>query len=333
MDEDYEAGKSQKLGKVWACNAEQTLFWAATPTVSAIGPGLYKCTQSDSAGHMLKKLIISTDDLIVFDDDAAVSKVLKEIELFWARAQNYRNLKLLHKRGLLMTGDPGSGKTSCIQQLIQVMIKLGGIAVYADDPYLLTGSLQVLRQIEPERPVIVILEDFETLTENTKRENEWLSVLDGEAQINNVVFLATTNYVEKLDKRFTDRPSRFDTIMNVPMPSAKTRAVYLLSKIPFIDDVELDYIIQQTKGFSIAHLKELVVSVFCLNDGQNFEERKINLDQVIFRLQKMRERKFTSEDANADSAPEFGFLATKAAEVESPLDYEEIRRLALNYSK
>ena len=50
-------------------------------------------------------------------------------------------------------------------------------------------------------------------------ESEYLSLLDGENQIGNVVYVATTNYPEKLDKRFTDRPSRFDVVQKISMPN------------------------------------------------------------------------------------------------------------------
>ncbi len=220
-NEDNEselAEASRKMTKQWACSPDQTLYWASTPVADKLLPGLYKCVFSQETGYSLKRLLVSTDDLIALDDDAATTKVRTEIGKFWASEAKYQEMGLLHKRGIIMYGDPGSGKTATIQQLISFLTKDGGISIYADDPNTLTGCLQLLRRIEPTRRVIVILEDFETLTERSQRENEWLSVLDGEAQINNVVFLATTNYVEKLDKRFTDRPSRFDTVMKVPMP-------------------------------------------------------------------------------------------------------------------
>ena len=335
MDEEESAEDSRKHSRTWACNPEGTMFWSSTPTAQGLPPGLYKCTFTDAAGHMLKKLIVSTDDLITLDDDAATTRVRLEIEKFWGRASNYRKMGLLHKRGILMWGDPGSGKTSVVQQLIQTLIKNGGVAIYADDPNLLTGSLQILRRIEPTRPAIIILEDFETLTERSQRENEWLSVLDGEAQIDNVVFLATTNYIEKLDKRFTDRPSRFDTVMKVPMPGAKTRAIYLTSKLGFLDNEELREITASTKGFSIAHLKELIVAAFCLADGETMDKdgRKAVIDASITRLRDMQKRNFKSDDAKPDEAgATFGFASSSnSSDGYENLDMEEIRRAAETY--
>ena len=337
-DESELAEAARKMSRQWATDATQTLFWASSPTAPRLLPGLYKCIFTQETGPALKRLIVSTDDLIAMDDDAATTKVRGEIRKFWECEEKYSSMGLLHKRGIIMYGDPGSGKTATIQQLIAQLTAEGGVSIYADDPNTLTACLQLLRRIEPARRLIVILEDFETLTERSARENEWLSVLDGEAQISNVVFLATTNYIEKLDKRFTDRPSRFDTVVRVAMPSPKTRAVYLMSKLSFCDNELVKSLVVKTAAMSIAHLKEIVVAVFCLNDGQNMptEERDVLIDRVVKKLREMQQRKFNSEQTKPESdeiGGKVGFGGNNKSKVEdgSGLDYDEVRRLANQY--
>jgi SpoVK/Ycf46/Vps4 family AAA+-type ATPase len=107
------------------------------------------------------------------------------------------------------------------------------------------------------------------------------ALLDGETQIDNVVNIATTNYPERLGARIVNRPSRFDERILVDMPNASAREKYLRhitrhERMP--DDMLLDWV-EKTSGFSIAHLRELVVAVFCLE--QPFEE-------VLERLSKMQ---------------------------------------------
>lgn len=337
-DESELAEAARKMSRQWATDATQTLFWASSPTAPRLLPGLYKCVFTQETGPALKRLIVSTDDLIAMDDDAATTKVRGEIQKFWECEDKYAAMGLLHKRGIIMFGDPGSGKTATIQQLIAQLTAEGGVSIYADDPNTLTACLQLLRRIEPVRRLIVILEDFETLTERSARENEWLSVLDGEAQISNVVFLATTNYIEKLDKRFTDRPSRFDTVLCVAMPSPKTRAVYLMSKLSFCDNALVKKLVVETNGMSIAHLKEIVVAVFCLNDGQTMpvEERDGLIKRVIAKLREMQQRKFSSDQHKPEAdeiGGKVGFSAGAKTKPEdgSGLDYDEVRTLANQY--
>ena len=61
-------------------------------------------------------------------------------------------------------------------------------------------ALKVFREIEPNRSIIYIFEDIDSIIEH-HGEDEILSVLDGEMQVNKVLNIATTNYPERLDRR------------------------------------------------------------------------------------------------------------------------------------
>ncbi len=115
----------------------------------------------------------------------------------------------------------------------------------------------------------------------------------------------TTNYPERLDKRFVDRPSRFDTVRFIGMPTAAARRTYLKAKEPTLTDSNLDLWVDNTEGFSIAHLRELVILVQCF-------ERP--LEEAIERLESMR-IKPSSEDS-PDKVP-FGFGQQKRANMVS----------------
>jgi SpoVK/Ycf46/Vps4 family AAA+-type ATPase len=123
-------------------------------------------------------------------------------------------------------------------------------------------TLREFRKIEPDRQVLVIIEDIDALIE-MYRESDFLNMLDGEAQLQNVVYVATTNYPEKLDKRFKDRPSRFDTIRKIDMPSEAARGTYLKVKLPNVTEEVLEDFVLNSKGYSIAYLRELIVLTQC----------------------------------------------------------------------
>lgn len=307
-----EHGLDKEPKTKWAVGRSGTAFWASHDVVDEISPGLYRCAHDQTVGPLLLKMTVSTDNLIVLPDENTWS-VVKHIERFWEMRAEFEQRGFLHKRGILMYGDPGSGKTSAIQMVIKRVVEQGGIALFpTEDPEVFSRCVQMVRSIEKTKPIVAILEDFDTLTQHDYNQNQWLAILDGEAQTDNIVFLATTNYIDKLDKRFIDRPSRFDVIQAVPMPSATSRAIFLYHKEPSLTIDEIEEWVQATQGMSIAHLKEAIISVRCYGN---------TLDETIARLKKMHARNFKMRDLEDNDG--FGFAATVANEKFDMATFEE----------
>lgn len=280
MDQSFSAGCSR-----WAARGD--MFYGVGETLAELHPGLYRCIFADMIGPALVKQRVETDSLLELPDDAG-AEIISEFATFWKIADKFRERGFLHKRGFLLWGPPGSGKTSTVQLLVKRLIEQQkGVVLFLDRPDVAAACLQMARKIEPHRPMIAIMEDLDALVRKFG-ENEYLSLLDGEAQVDNICFLGTTNYPELLDKRFVDRPSRFDTIRYIGMPSADARRVYLQTKEPALQGNELDMWVDASEGFSVAHLKEMIIAVKCFDQP---------LDVVVKRLEEMQQRKPTSEDS------------------------------------
>ena len=266
----------------WAQKGD--MYFGVGETHEALPAGVYRCGMSNTGPYMQKQRI-AVDDLIVLPDQAT-EVVLSEFQRFWQLRDKFVERGFLHKRGYFFWGPPGGGKTSAVQLMAARLVQsLNGVVVFIDTPGTASNFLQLLRGIEPERPAVAVLEDLDALVERYG-ENEYLALLDGEAQIDNVVFVATSNYPERLDRRFLDRPSRFDTLQFVGMPTAASRRAYLLAKEPTIEDAIAQWV-DKTDGFSIAHLRELIVAVRIF--GQP-------LDEVVERLDAMHARQPQSTD-------------------------------------
>lgn len=275
--------------KRWAANGE--LFRGAAETYDKLPAGLYRTVMTQT-GPALVRMVNSTDSLLRFPD-TAVDAVVDEFKKFWQLGPKFREHGFLHKRGFLLWGPPGSGKTSCLQLLIKELVEAHeGVVMFLECPETAIAGLQMARKIEPDRPVIAVMEDIDALIRRFG-EAQYLSLLDGEAQVDNIVFLATTNYPELLDKRMTDRPSRFDTIEYVGMPSALARSIYFKAKVPDVTPDELEEWVDATDGLSLAHLKELIISVRCFG---------VPVSVVRAKLEAMHERVPSSSD-KPDGAP------------------------------
>ena len=256
-------------------------FFGVAKTFATLPPNCYEPNMSQQ-GPYLEEIPLKTDNLLVLPDDAS-NEIISDFAEFWTLKPQFQARGFLHKRGILMWGPPGSGKTSTVQQIIQKVIHdLGGIVLMVQNPSVAVECLKMVRKIEPDRPIITVMEDLDSLISKYD-ESGFLSMLDGEAQVDNILSLATTNYPERLDPRFIDRPSRFDVVRKIDYPSDEAREFYLRHKEPSLTEEELAAWVGMSKGLTIPHLKEMIISVKCYNR---------DLDETVKRLKKMHTKKF-----------------------------------------
>jgi hypothetical protein len=67
------------------------------------------------------KTNINTDELYAFSNNCT-STILEEVNTFWDKKDLYKQFKIAHKRGILLCGAPGCGKTSIIQLLVKQIV-------------------------------------------------------------------------------------------------------------------------------------------------------------------------------------------------------------------
>jgi len=233
---ETETHINPKNASMWAVSGDT--YMPCEKTENRLPPNQYTIELDQMRGLFFKKAHTVLDELIPLPD-AESDKIIKHVQQFWQRKEVYKKMNVLHKRGVLLWGPPGSGKTTTIQQLSFQVIAEGGVSIYVKDPEIAARGLDYLRKIEPDRPVVVMLEDIDAMTQGRHdNESNLLALLDGELQIDNVVFVATTNYPERLDKRLINRPSRFDIVHKIDMPGPDARRTYLLHKMPELETME-----------------------------------------------------------------------------------------------
>jgi len=231
--------------------------------------GIYSIVQT-MQGIMFNKIGTKTDELLKFEDPTQ-NTILHEMDDFWKRKPQYDKMKFLHNRALLMYGPPGSGKSSIIQLAIEDLVKQGDIVFIGKDIYNLVNGLKIFREVEPNRRCLVIMEDIDEMGEHAL-----LQLLDGSDAVDNIMYLGTTNYIDRLPARVL-RPGRFDRKIEVSYPPKSGREAYFKAKLKGISTPEdIQKLVDATDGFSFGHLRELLTSVFCLGQDLNYVLKRLS---------------------------------------------------------
>lgn len=225
----------------------------------------------------VRKLSYNTDKIYKLPMPE-MNQIIEDITNFWQKEDLFKEYELAFKRGVLMYGDPGSGKSHIIQLIVQHLIeKERGVVFKIESPNDVetfhSFMQSTFKPIEPKRKIVVIIEDIDGLFHAGKStETILLNILDGMGQMNNVVYLATTNYPEELADRIINRPSRFDRRYEITLPNEAVRRSYFeqILKPKDLKAHDISLWVEKTDGLSIAHLREIVVSIIIL--GNSFDD-------------------------------------------------------------
>jgi len=241
--------------------------------VLALPPGVYNILSIPNIGICFSKEDYSKAELLKFDD-SIIMKTVEGIQSFWSKKKLFETHNFPFRRGVLLYGPPGSGKTCAVKMIINNIIDAGGLALIYQNIHILKGGIDAIRNIQPDVPIVVILEDLDSILAYDD-QSALLNMLDGIGGYQNIVYLATTNYINQLEGRIKNRPSRFDIRYFIDFPNESSRKMYLeyISK-SYNKKLPINKWAKDTEGFSIAHLKELYLSlVFFENDYESTLER------------------------------------------------------------
>lgn len=246
-------------------------------TSEILPSGYYNLKYFSSMQRYVPELTrVEADELFILPDPS-LGLIIKDITSFWKLEDHYKKYKYTYKRNILLYGEPGNGKSSIIALLASKLIEeYKGIVIKiksTDDIQVFAGVLADIQEIEPDRRIIAIIEDIDNfVSADQSILSMLLNILDGNIQFKNLVVIATTNYPEKLESRISNRPSRFDRRYEISAPNFEMRKFYIENKLNEEDlkSIDLDKWVKDSEGFSIDHLKELLISVFVL--GYDYKE-------------------------------------------------------------
>ena len=241
--------------------------------VTKLDKGLYNVTQDMYGNFTAIKKNVNITEILPLPEPESI-EVLNQIKKFYQSRELFKKWNFNHKRGILLHGVAGGGKTSLISSIINFACnEIEGVAFYV--PSVETFNVYknyistVFREMEPETPIIMIIEDIDSYFSGagtTSYESNLLNTIDGVENKDNILYLATTNYPEKLPDRIYNRPGRFDLKIEIKTPCDESREFYLTNKIlaEHLSKIDLKKWVRDTDGMTIVQLSELVKAVFLL---------------------------------------------------------------------
>lgn len=171
------------------------------------------------------------------------------------------------RRGLLLHGQPGTGKTLTAMYLAGRMGERTVVLLTGREIGLIPRACAMARLLQPS---MVILEDVDLIAEERDRQQpgctpllfELLNEMDGLGDDADVIFLLTSNRPDLLEPALAARPGRVDLAVEVPLPDASCRRrlfdLYGHGLRLRLDADGLDRLVQRTEGVSPAFIRELL---------------------------------------------------------------------------
>ena len=218
-----------------------------------------------------KKRVLFTD---VAGNEAA-KQDLSEVVDFLKNPKKYEKLGAKIPRGVLLAGDPGTGKT----------LMARAVAGEANVPFFsISGSefaemfvgvgasrvRDLFSKAKKNAPSIIFIDEIDAVAhkrdarggagrEDEQTLNQILVEMDGFDNESGVIVIAATNRVDMLDKALL-RPGRFDRHVDVTLPERKDRLAILevhFKNKPTAKSVNLEALAAKTAGSSGADLANI----------------------------------------------------------------------------
>jgi cell division protease FtsH len=218
----------------------------------------------------------SASGAVRWDEVAGVEESkdeLREVVDFLRDPKRFRKLGARVPRGILLHGPPGTGKTL----LAKAVAHESNATFFAQsassfvEMFAGLGAARIrrlFRQARKESPAIIFIDELDAVGatrgndvsgEKDQTLNQLLVELDGFADLDEVVVIAASNLLDKLDPALL-RPGRFDRQIFVSPPDLKGRRAILdvhTRDKPLAERVDLDVIARQTSGLTGADLANL----------------------------------------------------------------------------
>ena len=233
-----------------------------------------------------------------------------DVDAFFKSGHRYKELGLPHKRGFLLAGPPGNGKTLAARILSSDRSRnfvWASITSETDDDSIAAA----FRHAAEHAPAILLFEDLDRIVSSHKVSMSFLlNKLDGLNSEDGILVLATSNAPEKLDPALVHRPSRFDRVWAIGLPGLQERVRLLKRKGGrFFSDEALEKAAEASSGFSMAYTQEIITNAMLIAANTDAEPATAHLEKSLEQLKGQFKTTAAREGLNrhTQQALEIGF--------------------------
>lgn len=198
-----------------------------------------------------------------------ISTIRANLDTFLKNRDGFAKFGLPYKRGILLAGAPGNGKTGIIRAIANEYPDFSTYLCMSFGEGYEDMKSQFDRRIKCA-PTLIVFEDIDKSCPNQQKLAEFLNIIDGVSRKSGVFIIATSNEPEKLDRALLERPSRFDIVIRVDNPDDNQRESFIRKKFELeLSEEQVNAIVKSTSGFSFAMLQEVWAGtvIHCLDRG------------------------------------------------------------------
>lgn len=168
------------------------------------------------------------------------------------------------KRGLLLYGPPGVGKTHSVRYLVSELVGTTVVELTGETLHGIREACSVARSLQPS---MIVVEDVDLIAEERSHYGgetpllfTLLNEMDGLDEDADVVFLLTTNRADLLEPALASRPGRVDQAVHIELPDreSRDRLIELYRGSLDLDLSRVDAVLDRTDGVTASFLKELL---------------------------------------------------------------------------
>jgi AAA+ superfamily predicted ATPase len=234
---------------------------------------------------------VTRDDVIL--PETILERIDRQTILLSEHAEELKEAGRSLKRGLLLYGPPGVGKTLTIEYLAGSMPGRTVLLTAGVGFGMLEPVVQIARNLSPS---MVVLEDIDLIAEERGMPMghagpllfQLLNEMDGLQRDADVIFVLTTNRPDVLEPALAARPGRIDLAIELPLPDteARLRLLQLYARGLDLTGIDLTAVAEQIEGATPAYIKELLrkAAIFAAIDGAGTTVSEEHLNGALAEL-------------------------------------------------